>query len=214
MESIIDGLIWYVYLIGIITFHEFGHAWMSSRCGDDTARLQGRVTLNPMAHMDPIGTVLLPLLIIGLSVANSSLANFIIGWGKPVPVNIFKLRNPNRDDLLVAMAGPAMNVVLAFVAVGVARVGVMLQVEMLLEIGRSVAFLSMFLCFFNLLPVPPLDGSYIMRHLTGMTHETFFRISRYGFFIVIVLINLDPVRNFLLNATVGSVQLLRMVWFF
>jgi len=214
VDAVFDGLTWYLYLVIIITFHECGHAWMSWKCGDDTARLQGRVTLNPIAHIDPIGTVLLPALIIGLSAANSGLANFIIGWGKPVPVNVHKLRHPNRDDLLVAMAGPAMNVGIAFAAMGLARVGVLMQVEMMLEMGKELAFLSMFLCFFNLLPVPPLDGSYLMRHLIGMSHETFFRISRYGFFIVIVLINLDPVRRFLLGATLASMSVMRSAWFF
>ena len=121
---IANGLISYIYIVIVITFHEFGHAWMAWKCGDDTARLQGRVTLNPIAHIDIIGTVILPLLVIFLSVMGSGLGRFIIGWGKPVPVNVFNLKRPQIDDLLVAMAGPAMNVIIALAAMALARLGV------------------------------------------------------------------------------------------
>lgn len=211
---VVNGLIFYIYLVIIITFHEFGHAWMASRCGDDTARLQGRVTLHPLAHMDPLGTVILPLLVIFLNAADSRLSNFIIGWGKPVPVNVYNLRRPNLDDLLVAMAGPAMNVFLAFVALGLARLGAAVGVEMLYEIGFSLAGISMYLCFFNLLPVPPLDGSYLLKHFSGMSNETFMRLSPFGFFIIIVLINIPPVRAALGWATVSSLQLMKWVLLF
>src|SRR6266404_9210364 len=92
-RQIVDGLIMYLGLIVLLTFHEFGHAWMAMRCGDDTARLQGRVSLNPLVHIDPIGTVFLPLLIIFLSMSGSGVGRFLIGWAKPVPVNLYNLRN-------------------------------------------------------------------------------------------------------------------------
>ena len=205
-ERIIDGLIWYVYLVIIITFHEFAHAWTASKLGDDTARSQGRVTLNPTSHMDPIGTVLLPLMMIFLSAAGSTLGRFIIGWGRPVPVNVYQLRNPNRDDLLVAMAGPIMNVLLAFAVLILARLGAAAGLGMLVEIGFDMAVFSMFLCFFNLIPVPPLDGSYLLRHFTGMSHETFVKFSRFGFFIIIVLIQFKEVRGLISWATYSSVD--------
>src|SRR5208282_6403470 len=109
-DAIVNGLITYLGLVILLTFHEFGHAWVALKCGDDTAKLQGRVSLNPLVHIDPIGTVLLPLLMLFLS---PNISRFMIGWAKPVPVNPYNLRYPNRDDILVTMAGPGMNLVLA-----------------------------------------------------------------------------------------------------
>ena len=106
LDRIINGLIGYLCLIILLTFHEFAHAWVAWKCGDDTARLQGRVSLNPIVHMELIGTVVLPLVIIFFGAP-------LIGWGKPVPVNINNLYHRRRDDTLVAMAGPLMNLLLA-----------------------------------------------------------------------------------------------------
>ena len=131
---IIEGLISYLGLIVLLTFHEFGHAWVALKCGDDTARLQGRVSLNPLVHIDPIGTVLLPLMMIFLPFGVS---RFMIGWAKPVPVNPHNLRNPRVDDILVTMAGPAMNLILAVVLVGLARVGVIGHWEQFIRVMRA-----------------------------------------------------------------------------
>lgn len=193
MHALYDGLINYVYLIIIITFHEFGHAWSAWKCGDDTARLQGRITLNPVAHMDMIGTVVLPLLAVTLAASGSILGNFIIGWGKPVPVNILNLRRRKIDDVLVAMAGPAMNVVLALCAIALLRPALFFDSPMLIEAMKKLALLSMFLCFFNLLPIPPLDGSHVMKYVVGMGYETFWRISQFGILIVLIVLQ-DPRR--------------------
>src|SRR6266699_4258742 len=108
-KSLIDGLLLYLGLLVLLTFHEFGHAWMAWKCGDDTARSQGRVSLNPLVHIDPIGTVLLPLLMIFLSASGSGLIRFLVGWAKPVPVNLHNLRNPRTDDILFTLAGPWKN---------------------------------------------------------------------------------------------------------
>lgn len=213
-QALINGLISYILLIIIITFHEFGHAWSAWRLGDDTARLLGRVTLNPIAHMDLIGTVILPLLAIFLSATGSALAGFIIGWGKPVPVNILNLRRKPLDDILVAMAGPAMNVVLALLAMGLARAGLLMNSGMLIEVCQKLALLSMFLCFFNLLPIPPLDGSHVMKYVVGMSYETFWRVSQFGILIVIAVLQLPQVRLFLDLSTVGSVKLMARLFAF
>jgi Zn-dependent protease len=204
-----EGLASYLCIVVIITVHEFGHAWMASRCGDDTARSLGRVTLNPIAHMDAIGTVVLPLLVVLLSASGSSdLARFIIGWGKPVPVNPLNFRHRVRDDILVAMAGPTMNVLLAIAVMAVGRAAILANSPPIINAALLMAMLSMFLCFFNLLPVPPLDGSHIMKYIVRMKHETFLQISRYGFFIVIVLVQIKPVVHFLQSATMKSLALL------
>src|SRR5215468_6045592 len=130
-KLLIDGLIQYLGLVVLLTFHEFGHAWMAHTCGDDTAKLQGRVSLNPLVHIDPIGTVLLPLALIFLP---SSIGRFIVGWARPVPVNPHNLRNPRIDEILVTLAGPWMNLLLAVVLMGLARVGLMLQSEQMLDL--------------------------------------------------------------------------------
>ena len=210
MESnqIADGLIQYLMLIGLLTFHEFGHAWTAWKCGDDTARLQGRVSLNPLVHIDPIGTVLLPLIMIFMPGAG----RFLIGWAKPVPVNPYNLRNKNRDDILVTMAGPVMNLLLAVGLMALARAGILLHSQALIELSVQAAALSLVLCFFNLIPVPPLDGSQVMRVLTGMSYETFANFARYGFIIVIVLLNIPQVRQLLNAVTYGTLELLAKIF--
>ena len=204
------GLAQYLCVVIIITFHEFGHAWMASRCGDDTARHEGRVTLNPLAHIDPIGTVLIPLLVLWLAMSGQGkLASFIIGWGRPVPVNPFNLRHRVRDDILVSMAGPAMNVLLAVLAVIVWRIGAATGSEPIASSAFMLIWLSMLLFFFNLIPVPPLDGSHVMKHVVQMPDETFLAISRFGLFIVIVLMNIPGVQLGLAKLTFGSIGVLR-----
>jgi Zn-dependent protease len=210
-QRLLEGLGSYAAVIVIITFHEFGHAWMASKCGDDTARAQGRVSLNPIVHLDLVGTVVLPLLVVLLSASGSGLANFIIGWGKPVPVNVYRLRRPRVDDLLVAMAGPAMNVVLALVAMGAARVGLLTNASVVVNIAQHLALLSMYLCFFNLLPIPPLDGSYVIKSLSGMSHETFWRLAQFGFIAVILVVQIPQIRLALASSTVFSVRLMAKV---
>ena len=212
MHGLYDGLISYIYLVIIITFHEFGHAWCAWKCGDDTARLQGRVTLNPVAHIDLIGTVILPLLVVVLAASGSGLGRFIIGWGKPVPVNVLNLRRRRLDDVLVAMAGPAMNVLLALCAMALLRTGVFFESTMLVEATVKLAVLSMFLCFFNLIPIPPLDGSHVMKYLVGMSYETFWRISQFGILLVLVVLQMPGVRELLAYLTIGSVDLMRKLF--
>ena len=207
-STIADGLIQYLMLVALLTFHEFGHAWTAWKCGDDTARLQGRVSLNPVVHIDPIGTVLLPLVMIFMPGAG----RFLIGWAKPVPVNPYNLNKPKRDDILVTMAGPAMNLILAVGLMALARVGVMAHSEQLIDFCVQAAGLSLILCFFNLIPVPPLDGSHILRVATGMSHETYANFARFGFIIIIVLLQIQPVRAALGLVTYGMLDLLARIF--
>jgi Zn-dependent protease len=201
---LVDGLIMFLGLVVLLTFHEFGHAWVAWRCGDDTARLQGRVSLNPLVHLDPIGTVILPLLMIFLSANGSGLGRFLVGWAKPVPVNPQKLRRPKVDDILVTLAGPGMNLLLAIVLMGLARVALSAHVNSAAIECWRMANLSLVLCFFNLLPIPPLDGSQILRVLTGMSYETYFQFARYGFLILIVVLQIPMVRLVLSLVTARS----------
>jgi Zn-dependent protease len=206
---IADGLIQYLMLVALLTFHEFGHAWMAWKCGDDTARMQGRLSLNPVVHIDPIGTVALPLMMIFLPFGVS---RFMIGWAKPVPVNPHNLMVPRRDDILVTLAGPAMNLILAAVLVALARAGVMFHSDQTAQLCIRGARLSLLLCFFNLIPVPPLDGSQILRVVTGMTHEAYAQFARFGFIIVIVVLQIPQVRWTLAEVTQGTLELLARIF--
>lgn len=207
---LIDGLISYIGLVLLLTLHEFGHAWTAWKCGDDTARLQGRVSLNPLVHIDPIGTVLLPLL--GLLIPGAG--QFLVGWARPVPVNLHNLPNPRVDDVLITMAGPLMNLVLAVGLVGLGRLGVMMGLPDMTGICIDFAYLSLMLCFFNLIPIPPLDGSRIMRVFTGMSYETYYQISRFGMFILILVLQIKQVRAALGFLTGGTLQAIGVVFGF
>ncbi len=197
LSTIIDGFLSYLCLVILLTFHEFAHAWTAWKCGDDTARLQGRVSLNPIVHMDVLGTVILPLLMIFLSAADSGLARFLIGWGKPVPVNPYNLGNRRRDDTLIALAGPAMNLGLAVVTMGIAKLFSLGGLDKMVDVMFLMTVLSLILCFFNLLPVPPLDGSHVIKNLIGMSEELYMRLCQYGFFALILIIQIPAVRQLL-----------------
>jgi Zn-dependent protease len=209
MNVIANGLIQYLILVGLLTFHEFGHAWTAMKCGDDTARLQGRVSLNPIVHIDLIGTVVLPLAMIFLPFGVS---RFIIGWAKPVPVNPYNLRNKNFDDVLVTMAGPGMNLILAVGLVALMRVSLMFHSVSLATLCDQAAALSLLLCFFNLIPIPPLDGSHILRIFTGMTWEAYANFARFGFIIVILVLQVPFVRTDLAYATYGTLDFLERIF--
>jgi Zn-dependent protease len=205
-NHIVDGLLFYIGLVVLLTFHEFAHAWMAWKCGDDTARLQGRLSLNPIVHIDPIGTVFLPLLMI---FGPSGVTRFAIGWAKPVPFNPANLGNRWRDEMLIAMAGPAMNVILAVILVGFARVAVMFGSDAATELFLQTAGLSLLLCFFNLIPIPPLDGSHVMRNLSGMSYETYWRLCQHRFILliaIVLLLNIPGVREILGFITYGTLD--------
>jgi Zn-dependent protease len=203
-KALFEGLAAFLCTIVIITFHEFGHAFAAWRCGDDTARLQGRVTLNPASHIDPVGTILLPLIAVALSASGSALGGFIIGWGKPVPVNLGNLSRPRTDDIVISLAGPAMNVVVALIAIMIARLTSFAHTDILMDACGQMARISMFLCFFNLLPIPPLDGSRVVKNVIGMSHEAYWHLSQYGLFLVILAVQIRPVQELLARSTFRS----------
>ena len=210
-NHIVDGLLFYIGLVVLLTFHEFAHAWAAWKLGDDTARLQGRLSLNPIVHIDPIGTVLLPLIMI---FASPTVGRFLVGWAKPVPFNPTFLNNRWRDEMLIAMAGPAMNIILAVALVAFARVAVMFNSEFATELLLRMATLSLLLCFFNLIPIPPLDGSHVLRNLTGMTYETYFNLSRFGFIAIILVLQIPGVRTILALAVGITLRALELCFFF
>ncbi len=180
-----------VMKLGVLVFslclHEFGHAYAAYRLGDPTAKMVGRMTIDPRVHVDPIGTILFPLMMFlfpGL---------FLFGWAKPVPVTVENLRNPRRDGALVALAGPAMNILLALISLGVL---VLLGTFSFLGMDDSMAgtvlqFVQFFLLMniglavFNLVPIYPLDGSWILKSiLPPRWAYQVSRFDRYGFMVL------------------------------
>lgn len=208
-KVLIDGLIMYLGLVVLLTFHEYGHAWMAWKCGDNTAKDQGRCSLNPLVHIDPIGTVVMPLLMIFLS---PGIGRFLIGWAKPVPVNPANLRNPKLDDILVTMAGPWMNLLLAVLLVGLAKAALIMGSLAAAGFCIHTAHLSLILCFFNLIPIPPLDGSHVVRVLAGISNETYWKFARFGFIAVILVLQIPEVRGTLGWVTETSLRIITS-WF-
>jgi Zn-dependent protease len=197
-------------LLFAMVLHEYAHGWVANRCGDPTAKLQGRLTMNPLAHIDPFGTVILPLLCLLMP------GGFLLGWAKPVPIDPRNMGQPRRDMALVAAAGPAMNLVLA--------IGSALLFALLLSIDPTIGsnssksedtalpdtwqimflqpiavmsyysvLINVLLMLFNLLPLPPLDGGRILTSLLPDTAAMALRrVEPYGMFILMGLIILDP----------------------
>ena len=188
-----------------LSFHEFAHAIVAYRCGDMTPKLQGRVTINPFAHVDPIG--FLALLFIGF------------GWGRPVMVNPLNFRKPRRDELLVALAGVTMNLLLAFAFMGILRLLYQFQADFLFsemgsvitEILIQIIAINLVLLVFNLLPIPPLDGFNVITELFHLKNTRFYyEVYNKGFLILMILILfnvtgkiLSPCVNFLYNGIAG-----------
>jgi Zn-dependent protease len=177
----------FIVLVLSLSFHEAAHAWTANRLGDPTARMLGRLTLNPLAHIDWIGTVLFPLIAMTSGVP-------LIGWAKPVPVNVHNLREPRRDFAIVALAGPVSNLILAAGGAILFRVVSPLIPESVAWAAVAVDFLFLMvvintlLAFFNMIPVPPLDGGNV---LMGVVPErvalTIGWLRPYGFVIIYVL---------------------------
>ena len=188
MDNIVPILISFLVLVFSLTVHESAHAWAADRLGDPTARMLGRISLNPLVHVDPIGTVLFPL--VGLFTGAP-----IIGWAKPVPVATWRFEQPRRDYLMVAAAGPVSNLSLAFLGVvglrllgfaGVPVPGGLLRP--LTDIAWALLSINLLLAIFNLLPIPPLDGSTV---LAGLLPERLAagldRLRPYGFVLLYAL---------------------------
>ena len=184
-----DGLLLLILLIISIGLHEFGHAWMADMRGDPLPRLQGRVTLNPFAHTDLIGTIILPAVMIFLGPGFS-----LIGWGKPVQVSLPNPKTRRTDDIYITLAGPGMNLVLCFVFAVIGGLGDFdpRSQAVILKFLENGIILNAGLVVFNLIPIPPLDGSRVALRLGLYSEEMFLTLSRWGFIILLVLVNLPP----------------------
>lgn len=167
-----------------VVVHEYAHGWVAYKLGDPTAKLAGRLTLNPVMHVDPVGTIFLPGVLIVLRLLG--LNTFLFGWAKPIPVNFSRLNNPRRDMMLVGMAGPAVNVILAVVVSQLARFPMSLDVYKFVE---AAVFINLLLATFNMIPIPPLDGSrLVMGLLPRQLAVPYSQLERYGILIVMAFI--------------------------
>lgn len=210
------------YLLGIVVsvllvmfsamVHEVAHGWVAHLCGDDTAREAGRLTLDPRAHLDPLGSVILPI-------ACALMGAPVFAFAKPVPYNPARLRHPRRDELLVALAGPASNLLQA--VLGTALLGATLAlgqgaltVEMLygaMDLLTTYVYVNLVLCFFNLIPFPPLDGSKVILYfLPPAARRRYYELQQYAMFLLLLLLyvlpgllHVDPLGIYL-NATAGE----------
>ena len=208
-----------VAVIPALTFHEFAHAWAAYRAGDDTAHRMGRLSLNPLAHLDPIGTV---MLFFGP-----------IGWAKPVPVNPANFRNPRRDEIIVSVAGVTTNALLAIIWTVVLSVLIWLSahqaangagdsdqgnrlLSVIIQIARVSILINVALAMFNLIPIPPLDGSHVLGHmLKGEAALRYAQLSRFGSGILIafVLFNIMvfPILGYAIWSIVGPLETLAIM---
>ncbi len=211
MDQLIQAVTVYALpVLFAITLHEAAHGYAARYFGDNTAYMMGRISLNPLRHIDPIGTIVVPLVLFFLTSGA-----FLVGYAKPVPVNFGRLRNPKRDMIWVALAGPASNFLQAFIW-GLALV--LLQAfgstePYFYDVARAGVQFNLLLMVFNLFPVPPLDGGRILVGLLPVRQAiALSRIEPYGFFIVMALLLTNIFSNFWLGPLMGvSQQLLQIL---
>ena len=211
IDNIIYNIaVWSLPVLFAITIHEVAHGWMASKLGDNTAKMLGRLTLNPFKHIDPIGTVVVPLAMVLLQ------TGFVFGWAKPVPVNMRNLNSPRKDMAIVAAAGPISNLIMAIFWVFIFKLGSAVITDPniakgVMAMGQAGIIINLILFIFNLLPIPPLDGSKVLSGIVPSSVSAIMdKIEPYGLFIVIGLLYfgvlntiISPVLDFFLK-TIGS----------
>lgn len=215
-------VIYMVVWLFAVSAHEAAHAWTSWKFGDDTAYLLGRVTLNPIPHIDPLGTLILPIIGFLMGYFQGMAGMPLIMWGKPTPVNPLRWRNKDTANVCVSLAGIVVNIMIAIFASVIIKVlhayGILtresIQVGLIAPLFAflySTVILNVGLAIFNLLPFPPLDGSKALQSFLPASFEPFFELlETYGFLILIILMQMgiisflvSPLRNFILNLLLG-----------
>jgi len=182
----IEILLLICILFPSIVLHEYAHGWVAYKLGDATAKQAGRLTLNPLKHIDPFGTIILPGILIILRFLGGP--TLLVGFAKPVPVNFSNLHNPKRDMMWVGLAGPAINVILAFLCAKL-LVSRFISAEAA-ELLLIAVFINLLLAVFNMMPIPPLDGSRLVMGLLPRRYAAIYaRLEPYGIWIVILLVS-------------------------
>jgi Zn-dependent protease len=182
----VTNFYFFLAIVPSVILHEVSHGWVANYFGDPTAKNNGRLTLNPIAHVDPFGTVLLPLLMV-----LSGLPAF--GYAKPVPVNVSRLRNPRTQSLYVSLAGPLVNIVLSGVGLGICFVAIHDTHSLtMFDVGEYIGLANLVLAAFNLIPIPPLDGSAIIERFVPNKHlPRYYQMRARALPVVMVLVVLD-----------------------
>lgn len=206
--------VWSIPVLLAITLHEAAHAYVANRCGDNTAKMLGRLSINPLRHIDLIGTILVPI-----TIGILTHFQFIFGWAKPVPIQWTQLRKPRRDMGFVAAAGPLSNIIMALMWAILLKSATMLHPEQskaslfLLLTAEAGILINLILAFLNILPIPPLDGSKIIASLLPNRYAiAFLHIERFGFFILIILLFTGILNRILNPLLMGSLRLIDIVF--
>lgn len=180
-------VVWILPVVFAITVHEVAHGWVAKKRGDNTAWMLGRLTLNPIKHIDLIGTVIIPGILL------LSFSGFVFGWAKPVPVNMRNLKHPRTDMAVVALAGPVANVLMAVAWALIAKLGVIIEAKAISEpmiyMGVAGITINLVLAMINMIPIPPLDGSRILSGILPNRWSYYYnRLERYGFIILLLML--------------------------
>ena len=186
-----------------VIIHEYAHGWVAWKLGDSTARFMGRLTLNPLAHIDPIGTIFLPLILL---ITHSPV---LFGWAKPVPVDFFNLKNPKQGMIWVGLAGPVANILFAIALSLLLKIPLLLASYLAVSVVTTAIIANLVLAVFNLLPIPPLDGSRVMMGLLPYNLSVeYAKIEPYGFIIIFALLWMNAINTVIWPVVISLARLL------